>query len=252
MASQIKTNKKSTKIKSQGTASEVKDSSLISQSIDPTLSDAVRALQNNARTIVETKGCGTSVHTHFPTELLTAMRGLFPSSRCYDFEIHGSATLATIGGGVFNTNVGWNPASTTFAEWTALAALFDEVKLVSSRLDLTSAFGPTSSAIIFQVAVAPDFDGSAGGTPSFTAVQRLAESEYIHCYNLGRGGPGRFRKTTIIRDRPFALTSTPGGASGTPSGCIGDWALASNIVGTASINYLFAIIKNVVRLRNRA
>jgi len=222
-----------------------------SRSISTSLVDAVRALQQNAvLTSTELKGKVPQVVVTYPPELLSAMRGLFKASRTYDFEIHVSVSLATIAGGVFNTSVSWNPAAVTFSEWSALAALFDEVTLRRCQMDLTSAFGPTSTGIIFQVAVAADHDASSGATPTFTTVQRLAESELIHPYLLGNH-PGYFRKLAHPR-RPYALTGTPGGAAGTPSGCLGQWDFASNIVGTATINYMFLAMKNVVRLRNRA
>lgn len=216
-----------------------------------TVQDAVTALNFNKITRTsESKGAAIS-ETYYPPELLKGLRGMFSAGRTYDFQIHVSVTMATVGGGVFNTAIAWDPAAVTYSEWTALAALFDEVVLLQAQLDITSAFGPTSTAIIFQVAVAPDLDRSSGSTPTFTAITRLAESEYFHCYNMA-SKPGVFTKVHRLRRRPFAITSTPGGAAGTPSGCLGQWSFASNIVGTATTNYLFAVLKNTVRLRNRA
>jgi len=212
----------------------------------------VNALQNNSKLVTtEVKGSLQDVRVTYPPELVAAMRGLFPSGKIYDFGIHVSQTLATIAGGVFVQSTNWSPAITTYSEWAALAALFDEVKLRSSHLEITSAFGPTSTAIIFQIVVAPDPDSTA---TTFTTAQRLAESEVIHCYNMaGLGSPGRFRKSYHVRqDRPWAQTGTPAGASGTPAGCFGQWVYCSNIVGTASTNYIFVTVQNVVRLRIRA
>jgi len=224
---------------------------------DNGIQGAVMALNNNmVKTTIEGKLGMSEVKVTYPPEILATMRGMFRAQRSYLFQIHASQTMSTIGGGVFNFTFSWNPGSTSFAEWTALAALFDEVLLVKTRLDITSAFGPTSTAIIFQIAIAPDDTTLTGGTPAYTAVQRLAECEYFHCYNMGRtgksGGPGLFVKSHRVTDRPYATTSAPTGATGTPAGCLGHWAYASNIVGTASINYCFAAMTNVVRLRCRA
>jgi len=224
--------------------------------------DAVKALQNNEiKTTVETKsavkgmphGDAPQVMISYPPEILTALRGMFPASKTYVFEIHAAATLASIGGGVFNTTISWSPAVTSFAEWSALSALFDEVVLHSTTLDVNSAFGPTSSAIAVQIAIAPDETTTSGSTPSFTAVQRLAESEFIHVAWLGHSSsPGAWRKTHRVTSRPYATTAVPAGASGTPSGCLGHWAFASNIVTTPSINLLFVALSQRVRLRCRA
>ena len=219
---------------------------------------AVRALQNNeVRVTKEVKGAaGAATSTSeitYPPEILTALRGMFPSGKSYRFLIHASSTLASIGGGVFNTTISWSPATTTFAEWTALAALFDEVLLTDTTIDVTSAFGPTSTAIAVQVAIAPDETTISGSTPSFTAVQRLAESEFIHIAWLNHSSsPGGFHKHHRVVNRPYATTASPAGASGTPAGCLGHWAFASNIVTTASINVLFVATSQVVRLRCRA
>jgi len=230
-----------------------------STSISFQLLDAVNALRNNecVRSIEYKDPMDGKLKMEkdvtYPPELIKGMRGMFPASKTYSFEIHASTTNGTSGGGVFNTTIPWNPASFTYAEWSALSALFDEVVLCRSQIDITSAFGPTSTAIIFQICIAPDVSGSAGGTPSFTTTQRIAESEFFHCYLMAKK-PGVFTKVKkgINKTRPYALTSTPGGASGTPSGCLGAWCLSSNIVGTPTTNYIFSCVKNVVRLRNRA
>lgn len=215
---------------------------------------AVRMLQNNASTVVTSLPGGLSeVKTAFPSELVVAARGLFKANKPYRFRMHGSSTLATIAGGVFNQTISWSPATTTFAEWTALAALFDEVKLERAGMIITSAFGPQSTGISFQVAIAPDFTTASGSTPSFTTVSRLAESEYIHNYHLGGlEAPGRRHKVARVPARDYATTAAPAGASGMVAGCLGHWAFASNIVGTATINYLFIALEHDVLLRLRA
>jgi hypothetical protein len=217
------------------------------------LNDAITALNCNADFVMDSK-TGFLKSTTYPPEILATMRGMFASRRVYLFQMHASQTLATIGGGVFNTKVDWSPSVSSFAEWTALSALFDEVVLRKSTLKITSAFGPTSTAIIFQVAVAPDPSGISGTTPTYTPVLRLAESEVIHPYNLGSSKTGSWLKATNIpKSRPWALTSSPTGASGQgENGCFGQWSLASNIVGTATTNYFFAALYNVVALRSRA
>jgi len=188
----------------------------------------------------------------FDASVLGVARGLFPSGKRYNFELHAYTGVQANGSGVFNTRLSWDASVTSFAEFSALSALFDEVKVRRAQVDITSSFGPTSTAIIVMCCIAPDRDGTSGATPNFTAVQRLAESEYFHCY-LMAGKPGVFTKVHMIdQDRPWAAVATPGGASGTPSGTIGQFSLASNIATTPSITILFASIKAVYVFRNRA
>jgi len=208
---------------------------------------ACSALNNNALRITETKGSDSSVKVQYPPELLQGLRGLFRAGHEYTFRIHASGNWATSGGGVFAPQTAdWSPAVTTFSEWTALAALFDECKLKRSTLSLTSAFGPTSTAIVFQVAVAPEFGPALATT--FTPISRLAESQYLHPVLDFRTKRIRAR----VPPRDWATTGTPAGASGMIAGCLGRFVAASNIVGTVSINYLFWALENDVAFRMRA
>ncbi len=199
------------------------------------------------------KGEHSFTRVSYPKELVAAARGLFKANKVYPFEIHAASNLASNGAGSVNQTVSWSPSTTTFAEWTALAALFDEVKLTKAHIDITSAFGPSSTAIVIQMIIAPDFTTASGSTPSYTTVQRLAESEVFHCAWMGGpGAPGRLSKTARVPSRDWATTAAPTGASGMISGCLGHWAFASNIAGTVSINYIFVALRTLVHLRLRA
>jgi hypothetical protein len=246
-------NKKSVKKIRDDKSSKIRsESKLLKQKSNPTslsldlVTSALTMLNNNALRISETKGTATEVRVIYPPEILAGVRGLFPAGRSYSFQMHAFGTFATVGGGVFSGTVDWSPSVTTFAEWTALAALFDEVKLVRSNLHLTSAFGPTSTAIIFQMVIAPEFGPSLAA--AYTSVQRLAQSSYHH--------PVLDFKTKKISakipSRDWATTGTPAGTSGMIAGCLGRWVYASNIVGTASIAYYFHGLDNIVRFRMRA
>lgn len=212
-----------------------------------TLLDVVHGLINSR--ILRSSDTG-EVKCDFPRELLAMGQSLFPAGRTYDFEIHAAGNIASSGAGALAGQIDWNPGVTTFSEWSALAALFNEVKIVRSQLDITSAFGPSSTAIAVQIMLAPNPNASTAAT--YTPVQRLPESEPFHCAWVGKTGTGLLtRKHTIPSGRLYAVTSSPAVQS-PPSGCWGVWNYASNIAGTVSINYFFYAMKNVVRLRNRA
>jgi hypothetical protein len=211
-------------------------------------------LRNNMiRRVIETKD-GTVSSEIYPPELVVAARGLFRADKVYNFQIHASSILGTTAGGAFNTIVNWSPGVTSFSEWSALSALFDEVVLRTARIDVTSALGPASTALTPMICIAPDRTTISGTTPSFVVTQRLAESEMVHPYNLAtKESPGRFTKVHHVnRDRPWAVTSAPTGATGVTSGCLGQWNFASLSVGSASFTYLYVALMDVVALRSRA
>lgn len=210
---------------------------------------AIDMLMNNQLPRIRCASAGPPVGPEFAPAALAMARSLFPAGKPYVFEMHYSVTLASTGGGVCQFIVSWDPSVSSFSEWAALSALFDECVYRHSDLEVTSAFGPTSTAIVNQFAVAPDRENT-GAALSYTLVQRLAESKVLHCYN---GGVSKIFQHTIPRgSRPWARTSVPGGAAGTPAGLLGAWCLSSNIVGTVSINYLFAALRVKVALRSRA
>jgi hypothetical protein len=211
---------------------------------------ALDALQNNATSLTETKGTTSAVRISYPPALLDAFRSLFRAGRTYDFMLHYNTTIASVGGGVLQGYLAWN-ATSGYGEWTALAALFDEVKLMSSHLSWTTAFGPTSTAIVVQISLAPDF-ATNGVTPSFTPVTRLAESIEFSIDKPGVAGAStRLKTARCPPGRLYASTASPI-SSTLDCGCNGQWSFASNIVTTASINIAFAVMRNVMRFRCRA
>lgn len=205
---------------------------------------SVRCLLNNPVRSASARGV-LSPET-YPPELVAALRAGFPAGKVYSFEMHFNATLATDSGGTLQKVVSWDPSVSSFLEWSALSTLFDECLFGGSCLELVSAFGPSSSAIVSMVAVAPDPMNTA---TTFPTVQRLSASRVMHVYNAARvwrasNGP--------YRGRPWAPISDPGGASGTPAGMIGRWTIANFITATPSTNYLFAALRVRARFRTRA
>jgi len=164
--------------------------------------------------------------------------------------LHNSSTQASVGGGVFLGYLAWGPSS--FNEWTALSALFDETRLLTSYCTWTTAFGPTSSAIIVQVCLAPDFVTNGSAPSGFTAVNRLAESEEFAVHTPGPNGSSTLHKLAHVPSRRiYAPTSAPT-SSTIDCGWNGQFSFASNIVTTASINIAFVTLRNIARFRCRA
>jgi len=223
----------------------------ISKSPSFGVSQAICALLNSQIvSTTEEKGSITAVRYTYPPSLLTAFRGLFSAQSGYKFMLHSSSTQASIGGGVFLGYLAWTPSA--FSEWSALSALFDECKLLSSHVTWTTAFGPTSTAIICQVSLAPDFITNGSSPSGFTAVDRLAGSTEFAVHTPGAGGASTLRRRAVVpKSRVYASTASPT-SSTVDCGCNGQWSFASNIVTTASINIAFVVLRNVIRFRCRA
>jgi len=214
------------------------------------LQAAIDSLQNNkVLRSTEAKGAVT-IDVSYPPELVKGLRAMFPAGRKYEFLLHFNSTLASIGGGVFTGYLAWN-ATSSYGEWTALAALFDECKLEQAHLTWTTAFGAASTGIIVQVSLAPDFVTN-GVTPTFTPVTRLAESAEFGVEVPGpKGAATMTRVATVPKLRQWALTASPTSSS-LDCGMNGQWSYASNIVTTATINVAFVVMRNTARFRNRA
>lgn len=212
---------------------------------------AINALRNSQVVVTEEKGARCEVRTSYPSELLLAFRAMFGAGKVYRFMLHSSNTLASSAGGVVGANFAWSPALSSFGEWTALAALFDEVRLNSSHLTWTTAFGPTSTAIIAQISLAPDFVNN-GVTSTFTPITRLAQSIEFSIDKPGPAGASTLhRSARVPRGRLWAMTASTTSTT-SDIGCNGQWSWASNIVTTVSINYAFIVVRNIVSLRCRA
>jgi len=210
---------------------------------------AITALQGAKIITTETKGALAEVRFSYPPELLQALRGMFGAGRVYSFQLTASSTQAASGGGVISGYFSWD--SGNYSEWSALSALFDECRLRSSRLLWSTSYGPTSSAIIVQIALAPNFRLS-GTSQTFTPVIRLAESTEFTIDKPGRYGESTLRKSVRMpRGRLWAFTTSTT-SSTLDCGLNGQWSFASNIVTTPSINIAFLVQKNVVQFRCRA
>jgi surface antigen len=218
------------------------------------LEAAVASMMNSRTTTShEHKGGLLLTEYTYPAELKTMLRSLFSSGKSYDFQLHFSQTGQTSGAGALTNFLAWSPGVTSFLEWSALQSLFDEVKIVATKVIWTSAFAPVAitAGIPTQFALAPDNVTNGSAPAGYNAIQRLAESKVFSSHIPGASGSATMTKKHRPTPRPFASTTTPAVAS-PPSGCTGQWSYAMNIAGTVSINYMFMTMTNVYRFRSRA
>jgi len=68
-------------------------------------------------------------------EILRTARGLFSSTKSYRFRLHTAANLTSDGSANLKGSISCDPATSSFSEWSTLILLFDEAKMVGTRLD---------------------------------------------------------------------------------------------------------------------
>jgi len=126
---------------------------------------AVDALLNTRKLTSESKESLIS----FDDKVLLALRSMFSSQKTYDFRLSRISSIIN-GTGILAVNIATD--LTVFAEGTALNALFDEVKLIETRLRLV-ALGHTTNFSL-MVGYEPVVNTS---TPTPTNLGRLPCSE---------------------------------------------------------------------------
>jgi hypothetical protein len=197
------------------------------------VSDAIRALRNNETKVTsEVKGLSGKITSEtkvtYPEELVAAFRGLFGSGKTYDFQLHNVSTQTSTAGGGLLGSITVNPAVTSFAEWSALSSLFDEVKGISSSLDVLSLLHSSASGGgMADMVMAFDETLLASSAPaSVLSVFRLAESKTF-VMQAGTAGSYRHRQMRRFVPRAYAVITTP--ATVAPfSGLNGAWVFGNS------------------------
>lgn len=222
--------------------------------VDP-IETLILGLRNHeVKTSIETKD-GMLVKSVIPdskvSEARAMLRSFFPANKSYRFRMTATFAMTTNGSGVILGFQSFSPAVSSYNEWTALSALFDEVKGLANQLTLVSSFGGTSTAIVLPIALAPDYITINTTPASAASVNRLAESEILVGGLLTPNKP-RVKICHLPGDLLWATTATPAVAS-PPSGCIGQWSFAGQIIaGSNSITYFYCFMDYLVALRMRA
>jgi hypothetical protein len=213
------------------------------------LSKAVGMLRNNeTKLTTEVKGSGMKTSISYPAELIGALRGMFPASKTYRFELHNIESQTTTAGGGFLGAIALSPSVTSYGEWTALSALFDEVKAESSKIHFV---GTTlSNSLPSPIMLALDEQNLNTPPATYLQVARLAESKSFHSLD-GDNGSGRHSQSRFLCSRSWCNTATPYSQSPV-GGCIGAWVFANGTIMTVSTTYFIVDFTLVVRLRCRA
>lgn len=221
-----------------------------------TVRDAFRALSNNeTRMTSEVKGAAGKVVSvtkmTYPAELVTALRGLFSSSKGYTFEMHQVLDVSSSAGGGTLGFVALSPSVASYGEWTALAALFDEVKGLSTSISWNNALQPTVAAVTpATICMAVDEQDLSTDPSSTLAVYRLAGSQ-VFVSQFAAGGSGTHHMHRQLASRYWCDTATPFSQSPI-GGLIGCWVYGNDGLFPASTVVAHVFSKTVARFRCRA
>jgi hypothetical protein len=214
------------------------------------LSKAIEMLRNNeTKLTMEVKGSGSKTVLTYPPELIGALRGMFPAIREYQFELHNIESQTTTAGGGFLGAIALSPSVTSYGEWTALAALFDEVKAAKSSIHfVTSVY--SGQVLSSPIMLALDEQNLNTPPATYLAVARLAESQSFNSLS-GDQGSGRHSQHRVLASRSWCNTATPYSQSPV-GGCIGAWVFANGVIMNTSTTYFVVDFTLTVRLRCRA
>jgi len=217
------------------------------------LVSAVKALRNNeTRTTFEVKsGLGkttTDSSVVYPSELLAAFRGMFGSSRTYDFQLHQVLTVSSSAGGGVLGFTAISPSVASYGEWSALSALFDECKASSTSIRWGSAILPSSTASPFHMAV--DEQNLNTDPVSYLSVYRIANSKNF-THPQCEGGSGMHKQTHRFASRSWCAVSVPYSTSPI-GGFIGCWVYANGSLLPASTAMAIVSSITVGKFRCRA
>jgi hypothetical protein len=221
------------------------------------VTDAVQALRNNeTRVLSEVKSSSGKItmdtKVSYPAELVAAFRGLFGAGKMYSFQLHVVSTQTSTAGGGLLGSVTINPSVTSYGEWSALSALFDEVVGVSSQLDwLTLNASATTGGAVADMVLAFDEQSIASSAPaSVLAVFRLAESQ-TYVPDFGDAGSGKHRQFRKLTSRYWCSTATPVSVSPI-GGLAGSWSFGNSGLYGASVPVATLFLITVAKFRNRA
>jgi hypothetical protein len=208
-------------------------SSSPTKSLALSVSAAILGLRNNeSRVVSEVKGLGgkvtMSTKVSYPPELIAAFRGMFGSSRVYEFQMHQVLTVSSSAGGGALGFVAISPTVASYGEWTALQALFDEAKAVYSEINWTTIL-ITSGFTNADMVLAFDEQNLTSDPSSYLSVYRLASSK---CFvsQLGDAGSGRHFQSHTFATRGWCDTATasPPYSVSPMGGFIGCWVYGNS------------------------
>ncbi len=212
----------------------------------PNLATFVAGVKDGkARTKIQDKETGAEL---VGASVSTAVASSFldSGSSVYRFRVISLAQITTDGSGNVNSVITCDP--TAYTDYSSIAALFGEIRLVKSMLHLVSTpplANSTSSVTTGSLPVAFQYNNTstAPGVGAGPAVYSVANAE-LHSW--ANRLPSVFHAK--IPPMEWATTSSP--APGPYAGCYGAWVMARGGLSATTI-VLDVWMENVYEVRDR-
>jgi hypothetical protein len=197
----------------------------------------------------------------FDQDVLRAMRGLFPAGKVYSFDMFASTSVGTGSATYIATTLSISPAVVSYSEWSALSALFDEVRLVRSALAFlplvgsngqNMGSGSSGQLAISAIICGVNHDNISTSPATYAAVGRLAKSAHvIRCVGDTTGAVTFTCRP--MRGLGWARVVTPA-VQDPPAGVLGSFDLASDPSTPLSMTsvYYKNTLRTTLAFRNRA
>jgi hypothetical protein len=206
------------------------------------LADAIRALSNTAVRHVTTSSSGSAESMKFDATILGVLKSSFRGPTTYKFRCN-KTNYTSSGSSAYQVNIAAD--LTQYSEGSVLTALFDECKIVRSRLDMALL---NTGAFAVMVGCAFYLDTS---TPTLTLVGRLPGARPFNCAST-TPHLGTLQQT--FKGRLWGLTDDEGvGSDKIVSGCNCMWKIAHMDPGgiVSSTKYIGYSLTSIISLRNR-
>lgn len=188
----------------------------------------------------------------------SAYRSMF-GQRQYRFTIVSNSALSSTGAGSFNVFQPISPNIVTYAEWSSLAALFDEVRLIQSTLYLRPCIGDNGQSlqtatsgtnlILTDIWGGTDCNNLSTAPSGFAAVLRLSDSRPIRRTVSEVDGVNALTMKAR-KDLGWASTGTPA-VQDPPAGLLGSFNFSNSSALSVSSQYFLTVLKTSVWLRCR-
>jgi len=199
------------------------------------------------------RGRGAAGHELDSPELkavLAVARGLFAPGAVHKFDLQATGTISSTGAGALFATLSFDPATSSYLEWSTLALLFDEVKAYRTSLTLVTASpNSTGTNIMVPIVISVDQQNISASYTSANAILRLPGSDIISS-NLMTSGSGRYERRDRLIPHLWATTQVPSVHSPL-SGCAGVYAIGGFVTATVSVAYFsyFMNVKMMFRAR---
>ncbi len=128
----------------------------------------------------------------------------------YTIRLVVTGALAADGSGAIATSLGLNPS--TYSEWTSVAALFDEFRVLSGTFHFTptNRYNRASTDVVRAIDVSFDNDS----TPTLTSYNDAAEYANVEMKALSDPFVYSFRRPNITPSAYWTDVGTPSGSAG--------------------------------------